>query len=27
MGIRMVMPGPHLHPEDLLDLIIAEKPT
>jgi len=27
MGIRMILPGPHLHPEDLLDLIAAEKPT
>jgi len=27
MGIRMIFPGPHLHPEDLLDLIGAEKPT
>jgi fatty-acyl-CoA synthase len=23
----MILPGPHLHPEDLLDLIAAEKPT
>jgi fatty-acyl-CoA synthase len=27
MGIRMVFPGPHLHPEDLLTLMMAEKPT
>jgi acyl-CoA synthetase (AMP-forming)/AMP-acid ligase II len=27
MGIRMILPGPHLHPEDLLDLIAAERPT
>jgi fatty-acyl-CoA synthase len=27
MGIKMVFPGPHLHPEDLLQLIAAERPT
>ncbi|MGQ0526192.1 MAG: AMP-binding protein, partial [Betaproteobacteria bacterium] len=27
MGIRMIFPGPHLHPEDLLDLFAAEQPT
>jgi fatty-acyl-CoA synthase len=27
MGIKMVFPGPHLHPEDLLSLMAAEKPT
>ncbi len=27
MGIKMVFPGPHLHPEDLLDLFAAERPT
>ena len=27
MGVKMIFPGPHLHPEDLLDLIAAEKPT
>ncbi len=27
MGVKMVFPGPHLHPEDLLDLIQAEPPT
>ena len=27
MGIRMIFPGPHLHPEDLLDLLMAEQPT
>jgi fatty-acyl-CoA synthase len=27
MGIKMVFPGPHLHPEDLLNLIAAERPT
>ena len=27
MGIPMIFPGPHLHPEDLLDLMAAEKPT
>ncbi len=27
MGVPMVFPGPHLHPEDLLDLMAAEKPT
>ena len=26
-GSRLVFPGPHLHPEDLLDLFQAEKPT
>jgi fatty-acyl-CoA synthase len=27
MGIKLIFPGPHLHPEDLLDLMMAEKPT
>ena len=27
MGIKMIFPGPHLHPEDLLDLLMAEQPT
>ena len=27
MGVKMIFPGPHLHPEDLLDLMAAEKPT
>jgi fatty-acyl-CoA synthase len=27
MGIKMVFPGPHLHPEDLLSLMAAEQPT
>ncbi len=27
MGVKMIFPGPHLHPEDLLDLFAAEKPT
>jgi fatty-acyl-CoA synthase len=27
LGIRIVMPGPHLHPDDLLDLIQLEPPT
>ena len=27
MGVRLVFPGPHLQPEDLLDLIVAERPT
>jgi fatty-acyl-CoA synthase len=26
-GVGLVMPGPHLHPEDLLDLFSAEQPT
>jgi fatty-acyl-CoA synthase len=26
-GIKMIFPGPHLHPEDLLDLFNLEKPT
>ncbi|MEO8296561.1 MAG: long-chain fatty acid--CoA ligase [Burkholderiales bacterium] len=26
-GIKLVFPGPHLHPDDLLDLIKAEPPT
>jgi len=27
LGVKLVFPGPHLHPEDLLDLITAEPPT
>ena len=27
MGAKLVFPGPHLHPEDLLDLIQLEPPT
>jgi fatty-acyl-CoA synthase len=27
MGIKLIFPGPHLHPEDLLELFAAEKPT
>jgi len=27
MGVKMIFPGPHLHPEDLLDLFKAEQPT
>ena len=27
MGIKLVFPGPHLHPEDLLTLFQAEKPS
>lgn len=27
MGVKLVFPGPHLHPEDLLDLMQAEPPT
>ena len=27
MGVKMVFPGPHLHPYDLLDLMIQEPPT
>jgi fatty-acyl-CoA synthase len=27
MGIKLIFPGPHLHPEDLLDLMAAERPT
>jgi fatty-acyl-CoA synthase len=27
MGIKLIFPGPHLHPGDLLDLFAAEKPT
>jgi fatty-acyl-CoA synthase len=26
-GARIVFPGPHLHPEDLLDMITAEQPS
>jgi fatty-acyl-CoA synthase len=26
MGVKLVFPGPHLHPEDLLDLFHAERP-
>jgi fatty-acyl-CoA synthase len=26
-GVKLVFPGPHLHPDDLLDLITAESPT
>ncbi|HEX4928308.1 MAG TPA: long-chain fatty acid--CoA ligase [Burkholderiales bacterium] len=27
LGSKLVFPGPHLHPEDLLDLFAAERPT
>ncbi|MDE2607883.1 MAG: long-chain fatty acid--CoA ligase [Burkholderiales bacterium] len=27
MGVKLVFPGPHLHPEDLLDLMQLEPPT
>jgi fatty-acyl-CoA synthase len=27
LGAKLVFPGPHLHPEDLLDLMQAEQPT
>jgi fatty-acyl-CoA synthase len=27
MGVKLVFPGPHLHPEDLLDLMQIEPPT
>ncbi len=27
MGVKLVLPGPHLHPEDLLDLMQLEPPT
>jgi fatty-acyl-CoA synthase len=27
MGVKLVFPGPHLHPDDLLDLITLEPPT
>jgi fatty-acyl-CoA synthase len=27
LGVKMVFPGPHLHPDDLLDLIQADPPT
>ena len=27
IGAKLVFPGPHLHPEDLLDLFVAEQPT
>jgi fatty-acyl-CoA synthase len=27
MGVKMIFPGPHLHPEDLLDLFAMEQPT
>jgi fatty-acyl-CoA synthase len=27
MGIKMIFPGPHLHPADLLDLFAAEQPS
>jgi fatty-acyl-CoA synthase len=27
MGVKIVFPGPHLHPDDLLDLMTAEPPT
>jgi len=27
MGIKIVFPGPHLHPEDLLTLMMEERPT
>ncbi len=27
MGIKLIFPGPHLHPHDLLELFAAEQPT
>jgi fatty-acyl-CoA synthase len=27
MGVKLVFPGPHLHPDDLLDLITDQQPT
>jgi fatty-acyl-CoA synthase len=27
LGVKLVFPGPHLHPEDLLDLIHLERPS
>ena len=27
MGVKLVFPGPHMHPDDLLDLMTAEPPT
>jgi len=27
LGVKMVFPGPHLHPEDLLDLMAREQPS
>ena len=27
LGVKLVFPGPHLHPDDLLDLIAGEPPT
>jgi fatty-acyl-CoA synthase len=27
MGVKLVFPGPHLHPDDLLDLMTIEPPT
>jgi fatty-acyl-CoA synthase len=27
LGVKLVFPGPHLHPEDLLDLFTAEQPS
>jgi fatty-acyl-CoA synthase len=27
LGVKMVFPGPHLHPEDLLDLMAKEQPS
>jgi fatty-acyl-CoA synthase len=27
MGVKLIFPGPHLHPEDLLDLMQLEPPT
>lgn len=27
LGVKLVFPGPHLHPEDLLDLMTQEPPT
>lgn len=27
MGVKLVFPGPHLHPDDLLDLMQIEPPT
>ena len=27
MGVKLVFPGPHMHPDDLLDLMTTESPT